>query len=220
MTETLSRRQHTKRYPGITETMRNTLLQAHRQSHQNGIMDDLMNKLNASPKRVAQPSAQEGRTSPQRGNTTQLQNGEKLHITKHHDQPVSVSRQMGALLRPAQNGLKRVLSLDKASLRMNASRLGRRGKKHAAGLLGQPAAVLSKKSTGYSTQSEEEALKEENERMRELCLAEEDRMQWLVREIEKEKKVQLIRRQLFEEGIKRLKRKVGEGESEGNPDSI
>jgi hypothetical protein len=35
MTEAVSRRQHSKRHPGITETMRYTLLQAMKQSQQN-----------------------------------------------------------------------------------------------------------------------------------------------------------------------------------------
>jgi hypothetical protein len=43
---------------------------------------------------------------------------------------------------------------------MTASRLARKEKHHNAGLLAYPPKILSKKSTGYSTQSEEEALRE------------------------------------------------------------
>ena len=65
-----------------------------------------------------------------------------------------VSRKMGGLLQCSHNGLRKILSVGKGGIKMNTSRLGK-----TKGLLGQPGVVLSKKSTGYSTQSEEEALK-------------------------------------------------------------
>jgi hypothetical protein len=188
-------------------------------------MDDLMQKLNSSPKRTAQMAKQGANICPKGCQLPQSPTLEALHTAKGPSERLSVDHPMGNLLRPSHRGLRKVLSVDKVSLRMNASRLGRHGKKHNAGLLAQPAAVLSKKSTGYSTQSEEEVLREENERFRELCAVEEGRLQRLEKAIENENKVQLIRRQLYEESIKKLKRMAGvelfpsEG-SEHNPDSI
>lgn len=179
MTEAVSRRQHTKRHPGITETMRNNLLQARKESQTNGLVDDLMMKLNSSPKRTAQIALQMGNNCTKGCRQTQLAGEDGLNGIKCRDVQASVDPI--ALLRPSQEGLRRVLSVDKISFRMNASRLCRRGKgkKHAAGLLAHPPAVLSKKSTGYSTQSEEEVLREENERFRELCMQEEGKLQRL-----------------------------------------
>lgn len=183
MAEAVSRRQHAKRYPGITDTIRNTLLQAKRQSQQTDLVDDLMQKLNSSPKKAAQINLQGAPHAPQQCQQGPASRNAGVHCSKHHPNQVSVSRQMRTLLQPSQQVLKRVLSADKVSIRMNASRLARKGKLHTAGLLGQSPAILSKKSTGYSTQSEEEALKEENLRFRELCAAEEGRLLRLEKEI-------------------------------------
>lgn len=183
MAETLCKRTHSKRFPGITETMRNTLLQARRQADQVELIDDLMNKLNSPKKNILQdrklPTAglfKPGQIQPSRE--------EGAHNGNHRNPQVSVGRKMGDLLQPAYQDLKRILSADKVSIRMNASRAGRPGKAHGARLLVHPAAVLSKKSTGYSTQSEEEALKEENQRFRELCATEAGRLLRLEKEIE------------------------------------
>lgn len=173
MADTLCKRQHSKRFPGITETMRKTLLQSHRQSEQTPIIDDIMHKLN-TPKKNCLSGHQSPLANRQQHGQTQFLKQEVLHNDNHRLQQPSVSRKMGDLLQPAHNGLRKILSVDKVSIRMNASRSGK-GKGYN-GLLGKPVAVLSKKSTGYSTQSEEEALKEENERFREMCAAEEGRL--------------------------------------------
>jgi len=172
MADTLCKRQHIKRFPGITETMRKTLLQSHRQSEQRPIVDDIMNKLN-TPKKNCLSGHQSPLANRQQHGQLQFLKEEALLNDHHRLQQPSVSRKMGGLLQPAHN-LRKILSADKVSIRMNASRSGK-GKGHN-GLLGKPMAILSKKSTGYSTQSEEEALKEENEKIREMCAAEEGRL--------------------------------------------
>lgn len=68
--------------------------------------------------------------------------------------------------------LQRVLSADKAAFKLHGSRKFKHPKKPKAGLLGNPPQQLSKKSTEYSSQSEEEALKQENQRIKELCASE------------------------------------------------
>ena len=46
-----------------------------------------------------------------------------------------------------------------------------------------------------------------------MCAAEEDRLMRLEKEIENENKVQMIRRQLYEESINKLRRMAGEDDN-------
>lgn len=149
MAETICRKQHSRRYPGITQAMRNTLLQARRQDEVD--LQGLMYSPSPYKNNMQMPKVPvSAKCLP---SSTVPSPEEPLYAVHRHHAQTSVARKMGGLLKPCSQGLKRVLSVDKVSIRMNASRLGKSGKAQALRLLPQPAMILSKKSTGYSTQS-------------------------------------------------------------------
>lgn len=99
-----------------------------------------------------------------------------------------------------------MLSVDKLSFNLNGSGRARKSKKQRAGLLGKMPMLLSKRSTEYSSQSEEEALKAENQRIRELCASEQGRLAKLEKLIANEEKTQLLKRHMYEQNIERLRK--------------
>lgn len=152
MMETLTRKHHNKRCNGITETIRTTLLKAQKDTDQQDFMNRLMNQSGASPKKCIAKDVNDAVLSR---NLMEL--GRKM--TEKHpldffkpNTRVSVEHHPQGILQTSRPTLARVLSADKVSLRLNASRLTRKGRKHTAALFAHPL-PLSKKSTGYSTQS-------------------------------------------------------------------
>lgn len=153
MMEALTRKHHNKRCNGITETIRTTLLKAQKDTDQQDFMNRLMNQSGASPKKFI---AKEVNDAVLSRNVMEL--GRKkadkhpLDFFKPNTR-VSVEHHQQGVLQASRPILARVLSADKVSLRLNASRLARKGRKHTAALFAHPPLPLSKKSTGYSTQS-------------------------------------------------------------------
>lgn len=151
--ETLTRKHHNKRCNGITETIRTTLLKAQKHTDQQEFMNRLMNQSGASPKKCI---AKEVNDAVLSRNVMELgrKKAEKhpLDFFKPNAR-VSVEHHPQGILQASRPTFARVLSADKVSLRLNSSRLARKGRKHMAALFAHPPQPLSKKSTGYSTQS-------------------------------------------------------------------
>lgn len=153
MMETLTKKHHNKRCNGVTETIRNALLKEQKDTDQQEFMNRLMNKTGASPKKCLGKDANDVVLSR---NVMELgrKNAEKhpLDFFKPNGR-VSVEHHEQVIFQSSRPALARVLSADKISLRLNASRLARKGRKRMIALFAHPSQPLSKKSTGYSTQS-------------------------------------------------------------------
>lgn len=160
MMETLTRKHHNKRCNGITETIRTTLLKAQKDTDQLEFMNRLMDKTGTSPKKCL--GKDQNKVVLSRNVMEFVRKNEEKHPLEFFkpNTRVSVDNHGLGIFQSSRPTLARVLSADKVTLRPNASRLARKGRKHMVALFANPPNPLSKKSTGYSTQSEEEVLRE------------------------------------------------------------
>ncbi len=172
-----------KRPKGITDTMHRAIRQAKREHYENDIIHNLMTQLNgpakSSGKQHRSPQMQAGKASP----ASSASGKTALNSTPRQDEFPN---------------LVHMITTRSSVLKGTGKQEGGMEKQNSKGT-----------STDYSTDAvEEAALKEENERIRQLCAVEEEKLTRMEKQINEENKAQMLRLQLYKQKIDKLKKIV------------